>query len=386
MKRRETAPRPDWQRIVEGEGLLFHSLQEADPTSGTRCYWGEGSYYELRPAEVDVLEAATAEVQERCLDAVQHVIDRKLYGEVGVPASAIPLIEASWEAEPPSIYGRLDLALGADGVPKLLEYNADTPTSLLESAVIQWTWLESCFPGLDQFNSIHERLIAAWRELTPYLASPLLHFGHVDELEDEMTVGYLRDTAEQAGLQTVGLGMESIGWDRRHELFVDLERRPIHTLFKLYPWEGLLGDPFAPFIPAARTTAWMEPAWKMVLSSKGILPVLWELFPDHPNLLPASLDPAHRALTGGRVRKPLHGREGSNVTIEAPGVSVSTGGHYAEDRFVYQGYVDMGEYDGYRPMLGSWLIAGEPAGLGIRETRGHVTNNTASFVPHLVRG
>ena len=130
----------------------------------------------------------------------------------------------------------------------------------------------------------------------------------------------------------------------------------------------------------------MEPAWKMILSSKGILPVLWELFPDHPNLLPASLDPEHPALRGGWVRKPLHGREGSNVTIEAPGVSVSTSGHYAEDRFVHQAYVDMGLYCGLRPMLGSWLIAGEPAGLGIRETRGHVTNNTASFVPHVVRG
>ena len=185
-----------------------------------------------------------------------------------------------------------------------------------------------------------------------------------------MTVGYLRDTAAQAGLETVGLGMESIGWDGQNGHFVDLELRPIRTLFKLYPWEGLLGDEFARFIPRAQTLAWMEPAWKMVLSSKGILPVLWQLFPDHPNLLAASLDPAHPALREGVARKPLHGREGSNVTIEAPGVSVTTGGQYAEDRFVYQAYVEMGEYDGLRPMLGSWLIAGEPAGLGIRETPG----------------
>jgi glutathionylspermidine synthase len=251
--------------------------------------------------------------------------------------------------------------------------------------VIQWTWLEACFPGLDQFNSIHERLIAAWRELAHYLDGDCVHFGHVDEIEDEMTVGYLRDTAEQARLLTVGIRMEDIGWESRSGRFLDAERRPIRTLFKLYPWEGLLGDRFAPFIPEARGTSWMEPAWKMVLSSKGILPILWDLFPDHPNLLPASLDPEHSALRSGWVRKPLHGREGSNVTIEAPGVSVSTGGPYDADRFVYQAYVDMGEYAGFRPMLGSWLIAGEPAGVGIRETRGHVTNNTASFVPHVVR-
>ena len=45
--------------------------------------------------------------------------------------------------------------------PRLLEYNADTPTALLEASVAQWFWLQDCFPTADQFNSIHERLIDA---------------------------------------------------------------------------------------------------------------------------------------------------------------------------------------------------------------------------------
>jgi glutathionylspermidine synthase len=370
MRRLRVAERPDWRRKVEAQGLLFHELDDR------RAYWGEGIFYELSADEIGAIERATGEIHAMCLTAAQHIIDNRRYAELGIPPSAAPLIERAWEEEPPSLYGRLDLALGPDRVPKLLEYNADTPTSLLEAAVIQWTWLEDVFPKRDQFNALHDALIETWRDLKPHLGSPLVHFGFVESVEDEMTVGYLRDTAEQAGLATVGLHMADIGWDGR---FVDLEARPIRALFKLYPWEGLLSDPFARHI-AETPLHWIEPAWKMLLSSKGILPILWELFPGHPNLLPASFRP----LPGAWVKKPLHGREGSNVTISAGDLSVATGGPYDREGFVYQAYADLGSHDGARPVIGSWLIGGEPRGLGIRETAGYVTDNTARFVPHVI--
>jgi len=276
----------------------------------------------------------------------------------------------------PSIYGRMDLAFG-DGVPKLLEYNADTPTSLLEGGVIQWTWLRDCFPALDQFNSIHDKLIASWRELAPHLGGTL-HFGCVDDVEDEMTIAYLRDTAEQAGLATIGLAMEDLGWDPTRGL-VDLDERPIASLFKLYPWEGLVSDELAPVLPQL-ATRWLEPAWKMILSNKAILPILWELFPKHNNLLEAS-----RAPLGDRyAKKPMLGREGANVTIVTGDDAIATDGPYGAEGFVYQRYAELGDFDGLRPVIGSWVIGGEAAGMGIRETPGLVTNNTARFVPHVV--
>ncbi len=373
MRRATLAPRPNWRARVEAQGLVFHSTPDAG------VYWGEGTYYELTGAEIDAIEEATAELHAVCLDAVHEVIEQRRYAELGIPALAIPLIEASWRDEPPSLYGRMDLALGPDGVPKLLEYNADTPTSLLEAGVIQWTWLAETFPDLDQFNSIHDQLIATWKDLAPHLG-PTTYFGFVEDLEDEMTVGYLRDTAEQAGLHTIAIAMEDLGFDRRTCALVDLEQRPIASLFKLYPWEGLLTDALAAELPGL-TVQWLEPAWKMILSNKAILPILWQLFPDHPNLLPASREP----LAGGWVRKPLLGREGANVTIAAPGVAVATGGPYEPSGFVYQAYADLGEHDGMRPVIGSWVIGGEPCGIGIRETAGYVTSNTARFVPHLIK-
>ena len=110
-------------------------------------YWNESAFYEFTAEDIGVLEEATNQLAEMSLAAAQHIIDRKLYAQMGIPDSAVPLIEASWDAEPPSLYGRFDLAYDGAGPPKLLEYNADTPTSLLEAAVVQWYWLEDTRPA-----------------------------------------------------------------------------------------------------------------------------------------------------------------------------------------------------------------------------------------------
>jgi glutathionylspermidine synthase len=125
---------------------------------------------------------------------------------------------------------------------------------------------------------------------------------------------------------------------------------------------------------------WIEPAWKMILSNKAILLILWELFPGQPNLLAAG----HTPPEGARVKKPLLGREGANVSIRAPGIAVDVPGPCDDAGFVYQAYADLGGYDGMRPVIGSWVIGDCPAGIGIRETPGYVTGNAARFVPHVV--
>jgi glutathionylspermidine synthase len=158
MIRYEINPRADWEKKVEESGLIFHR------TAG-RPYWNESAYYRLSAKQVDDLEASTNELQKMCLAAGQHIIDNRRYAELGIPASAVPLIEWAWDVGPPAIYGRMDLAYDGVNPPKLLEYNADTPTALLEAAVVQWYWKEEVFQESDQFNSIHERLVAKWTDL-----------------------------------------------------------------------------------------------------------------------------------------------------------------------------------------------------------------------------
>ena len=370
MERHICQPRPAWREKVEKIGLTYHSHEQGP-------YWDESACYELTAIEVDRLEAAANELHMRCIDAAEAVIENEWWTRLGIPAVAVPGILKSWERDDFSLYGRFDFAFDGISPPKMLEYNADTPTALVEASVAQWFWLEETHPGADQFNSIHERLIEAWHRC----AGKTVHFGALKENpEDEMTVLYLRDTCEQAGVKAKSVYMEDIGWDKQRQVFVDLEECPIRDCFKLYPWEWLWQEEFGVHL-ATEPVRFIEPAWKMLLSNKGLLPILWELFPDHPNLLPAYDEPG--PLSGHHVRKPKLGREGSNVTwVEGGSTRVETGGEYGQEGYVYQAPGPIADFSGQHPVFGVWVINHDAAGLGIREDTSLVTGNLSRFVPH----
>ncbi|HTV15904.1 MAG TPA: glutathionylspermidine synthase family protein [Acidobacteriaceae bacterium] len=381
MQRHRIVIRPDWQQKVESVGLTYHTV-------GGQTYWDESAYWEFSPAEVDRIEAATNELQTMCLAAGDFILTNDRLAALRIPQSAWPHIRETWNAEPPALYGRMDLAYNG-GDLKLLEYNADTPTSLVEAAVAQWYWLEERFPEADQFNSIHERLVAKWKDLKDYVRQPV-YFAFEDNDEDAMTVTYLRDTAQQAGLQTAAITMEAIGWDSRKRRFVDEKERAMETIFKLYPWESLIADRFGKFaldVMGNQQTGgvqWIEPVWKMLWSNKALLAVLWEMYPNHELLLPAYLDGPRDLETW--VCKPLLGREGANVTVKLHGITVEdTAGRYADGGFVWQQYVDLTPQGNPRIVVGSWLANGEACGMGIREPDSYVTTNASRFVPHLIR-
>lgn len=329
-----------------------------------------------------------------CLAAAEHIVKNDRFADLGITDRRLAaLIAESWRRrdELPSIYGRFDLRYDGTGPAKMLEYNADTPTSLVEAASPQWFWMEERFPGADQWNSLHERLIDAWRRQAHLLPPGPLHFAHSDgdELgEDLMTVAYLRETAQQAGLETEALSVEQIGWDKLTGRFVDDRLRFIRSCFKLYPWEWLTTDRFGPQVidtldngGGTGSTCWIEPVWKMLLSNKALLAILWELNPDHPNLLPAYLDgPRELALDGGYVSKPLLGREGAGVTVHEPGHAPVV----RQEACCYQALAPLPDFDGNRVVLGAWVVENEAAGLGIRESSGLITDEYARFLPHVI--
>src|SRR5215472_11251797 len=392
MQRHSIAPREGWQQIVERQGLTFHSPQSAPASVGNerpglQPYWDESACYEFTSAEIDRLEAAANTLQEMCLAAAQHVIDNERYEELEIPAEAVPMIEWAWSEEPPAIYGRFDVLFDGSGPPKLLEYNADTPTSLVEAAVIQWHWLKDVYPDADQFNSLHERLIAKWKDVDAYLSKPV-YFASADFAEDQLTIAYLRDTAEQAGIKTRQLAMREIGWNERRGVFVDAGKYEdaIRSIFKLYPWESMMEEEFAEqCLRTYKQMRWIEPIWKMLLSNKGILPVLWELYPGHELLLEARFVNASSGWEpeAGWVRKPMHSREGANIVMKLPdGRKIETPGEYTNRKMVDQRLGPEVRFDGRYPVLGLWMIDQECGGMGIREDAGRVTGNLSSFVPH----
>ena len=378
MRRVTISPREHWRKIVEAQGLVFHTTKGA-------AYWDESAYYEFSRNDADVLERASNELHRLCMLAVAHVIEKKRYADLKIPEAAVPLIEASWHARVPSVYGRFDLAFNGYEPPKMLEYNADTPTSLIEAAVVQWFWLQDLFPEHDQLNSLHERLIAHWKMISLRYPNRIFHFSSLGEVEDLMTVTYLRDTATQAGMNTRQLFIRDLGWDEARACFVGLDRAPITHVFKLYPWEWLLSEPFASHLFDARANvAWFEPAWKMILQSKAILPILWELFEGHPNLLPAYADGPRDMIE--YARKPVLSREGANVTLVTNERIVETGGEYGAEGFVYQALAPRADFGDQHVVLGSWIIGDESAGIGVRESASAIITNTSRFLPHVIEG
>jgi glutathionylspermidine synthase len=395
LRRIKTTPRLDWKHRLDNVGFVIHSSRNG------AIYWDESAYWAFSEAEVKLIFDATKELERLSREAVSYLIRTSRLQDFGISAESVPAVEASWKSQPPSLYGRVDLAFDGQSI-KLLEYNADTPTGLVEAAIAQWYWLQDCFPNSDQFNSLHEKLIAKWKDLKDYVTSPV-YFSDGGSLEDRMTVEYLRDTANQAALKSLHIAMRDIGWNAAHRCFVDLDNRPIGTLFKLYPWEWMLSEPFGanalstlpPESPLQEygprkdrrswgSTLWIEPIWKMMWSNKALLAILWELNPGHELLLPAYLD-GPRTMQS-YVRKPLLGREGSGIAVVRDG-QVIAGSLDGEGLpgYVWQELAPMAESDGKTAVFGSWLIDGEPAGMGIRESSGPVTNNTSCFVPHIFR-
>jgi glutathionylspermidine synthase len=397
VERRVIEPRPGWQQTVEAQGLIYPLTRH--PDGSLRPYWDESAYYVFSLPEVEALEEVVEELHAMCLEAAGFIVRENRFADLGVTDRRVAAaIAESWRRreEVPSLYGRFDLRYDGSGPAKMLEYNADTPTSLVEAAGPQWFWMEERFPGADQWNSLHERLVDSWRRQAPLLppGSPL-YFAHTaaDELgEDLMTVAYLMETAEQAGLRTEWISMEDIGYDRISRRFVDKKLRFIRSCFKLYPWEWLTTDRFGPHVMntldlggGTGSTLWIEPMWKMLLSNKALLAILWELYPGHPNLLPAYVDgPREMASTTGYAAKPLLGREGAGVTLHEAGSAAPTPVPASQEACCYQELAPLPSFDGNRVVLGAWVVEGEAAGLGIRESAGLVTDTYARFLPHVI--
>jgi glutathionylspermidine synthase len=384
MQRIACPERDDWRQTAQACGFDFHTID------GER-YWDERGYYAFTLEEIEQkIEAPTAEIEAMCLELVDRTIgDEQHLRRLQIPEAYWPLIAESWERDDRSLYGRLDLAFNGEGPAKLLEYNADTPTSIFESAVFQWTWLEQAIErriipkAADQYNSIHEQLIEAWETLGE---GRHLHLtGTTGNEEDLGTLAYLEDTAVQAGLSATLIDIEDIGW-RDEGGFVDLEGRDITLAFKLYPWEWMFRDAFGAKLKDA-PTRWIEPPWKAILSNKGILPLLWEMFPDHPNLLAAYFDddPAARTLGPSYVRKPLYSREGANVAMISETVPLAEReGPYGAEGFIRQAFAPLSRFSGQYPVIGSWLVDHTPCGLSIREDESPITGNSSRFLPHAI--
>ena len=384
MRRIGIPERSNWRERARELGFTFHS-------PAGEVYWDERAYYAFELPEIETeIEDVALDLERLCMSAVARIVgDEKLLTRMAVPRNAWELIRQSWRRNDPSLYGRFDFSYGTGGPAKLLEYNADTPTALYEAAAFQWFWLEDQLaagrlaPGTDQFNSIHERLVGRFQELC---GAGILHLTSVaDHEEDRGTVDYIADCARQGGFQTRFISIADIGLGSDGQ-FYDLDNKPIERLFKLYPWEWMFNEEFGRGLKTS-FTAFLEPPWRSLLSNKGILPLLWEMAPNHRNLLPAFFadDPKAATLQDSCAIKPLYSREGADVTLRDGGLTLAgASGGYGREGYVVQALAPLPQFDGNYPVVGAWIVAGHSCGVGIREDDSPITKNTSRFVPHVI--
>lgn len=388
MLRKTVRERSDWQAIAEQNGFVFHHVDGA-------IYWDERACWQFTLREVeDEIEDPTTELYAMCLQLVDDACcDQQIMEQLAIPSSMWDVIADSWRAGEPSLYGRFDFAYDGSGPAKMLEFNADTPTSVYETAFFQWGWLEDMIEagelpsGTDQFNRLHEALIERFGQILTQ--GSLLHFSAVaDHIEDRATVLYLEDLAAQAGLETKFVDIGQVAIDDAGQ-FIDPDGYQIGALFKLYPWEDMMREEFAGQV-AKSDTLFLEPAWKAILSNKAMLPLLWERHQGHRNLLPsyfAGSNAATQLASGPHVTKPFFSREGADIEL-FDGAAHHSGPQqgYGEEGAIIQAYAPIARNGNNHAVIGSWVVGDDPAGMSIREDASPITRDLARFLPHIIMG
>lgn len=351
----------------------------------------------VNESEAEAYYSAANTLYDLYVEAAGYAIEHRLYDQLGIAPSLVPLIEQSWERDDWHLYGRFDLAGGLDGQPiKLIEFNADTPTALFETSIVQWAQLKA--NGLDearQFNNIHAMLAENFRRVVvgddadfsdAYHQEKFLFSSIGGDPEDERTVRYLQQVAHEAGLFTDFCFMHEAGFMERQGVF-NRDQQRADFWFKLFPWEDIaeqepqLTETLAG-ISDLGSTRFINPAYTLLFQSKGILALLYQLFPDSPYLLETRFGP----LAGKpQVEKKLFGREGENTRIlDAGGAVVSArDGRYGHHPSIYQEYVELPrDASGERYQAGVFYVY-EACGLGFRRGS-EILDNMSKFVGHLV--
>ncbi|MBX1886333.1 glutathionylspermidine synthase family protein [Campylobacter peloridis] len=352
----------------------------------------------VKESEANAYYEAVNELYDMYVAAAQEVIDNDRFDELGIPFNLVEAIKMSWENDVHwHLYGRFDLAGGLDGKPiKLIEFNADTPTSLFESAILQWAILkQNKLDESAQFNNIYEALADNFKRLITleedvsgfekyYQGWKILFSSIAGSNEDTITTKLLAHIAKEAGFESEFSFVDEVEFSPEGIFKNDVN---YEYFFKLIPWESIAIEEgelamLLTQIMQNQKAIILNPAYTLLFQSKGIMKILWELYPNHPLLLETSDEP----LVGKKcVKKPVFGREGANVSIiEANGnISFKTDGDYQNNRFVYQEFAEFNQNENDYYQAGVFF-AYEGCGLGFRKG-GLVLDNYSKFVGHLVR-
>jgi glutathionylspermidine synthase len=389
----KTTPiKPLTNQYLESIGFSWHT--DLDGTD-----YISNDILDISSDEAEAYYEAGNELYDMFVKAGEYVIQNDLLSELDIPFNLIDLVKMSWENDVHwHLYGRFDLAGGIDGRDiKLIEFNADTPTSLFESTIIQWAMLKA--NGLDeesQFNSIYEAIGENFKRLVtldestedfdthyPSLRYKILFSSIASSSEDEYTTRLLEHIASEVGFETSFEFVEDVEFS--DDGIFDKDGVKYDYWFKLIPWEDIAIDEgelavILSDIIANQQAIILNPAYTLMFQSKGFMKILWDLFPNHPLLLETDFEP----LECDFVHKRCFGREGANTAIVCDGEIIEqTDGDYENFKEVFQEYTKLATDNNGDSYQAGLFFAFESCGLGFRKG-GKILNNMSKFVPHKI--
>lgn len=335
--------------------------------------WHEGIYYSFSKEEISELEKATLEVNKLALKALKHVFDKKLFQEFNIPNHLIPIIKQSWITNEKPIISQFDFLFDGTNIPKLCDINTDYYNNLYESAELQKSWKQDKFEKNLQFNSLKEHLTTRFNSIKKIVKSDILYFTGAYNINNYATLTYIKQIADEVGIKTQEIPINELTFENKKLIH---NKKELKFIYKTLPWEWA-----DPLLLKADNIIWFEPAWTNLLSNKALLAIMYELFPNNEYLLPTYLVPNK---LNSFVKKPLYGRDGSNISIHNNSKITWTGGSYTNSGFIYQKYHQIKQFDSFCPIIRSFIINDEFSAIGIKESQYPINNNLSNFTPHII--
>jgi len=378
--------------FLEKIGFFWHTDPDSTPYVASEIV-------DVSSEEADAYYEASNELYEMFAEAGEYVIENELFHELGIPFNVIDAVKMSWDNDIHwHLYGRFDFAGGIDGQPiKLIEFNADTPTALFETSILQWAILKANnMEESHQFNNVYDAIKDNFKRLIMmeddiagfeehYEGWKILFSSVKDNEEEESTVKLLQTIANDAGFVTEFAYMEDVEFDAEEGVFykdVNYE-----YWFKLFPWEDIAIEEsdlamLMTKIMENQKAIFLNPAYTLMFQSKAFMKILWDLYPNHPLLLETSFEPLQGI---AQVEKKIFGREGANTVIvdENEKVIDERDGEYGEFPSIFQEYVELPKDSKGESYQAGVFFAYEGCGLGFRRG-GLILDNYSKFVGHRV--
>ncbi|CAF0718212.1 unnamed protein product [Adineta steineri] len=354
-------------------------------------------YYKVDQALALSIGSTSNELHQMFLDATNYVLENDdVLKHFCIPEIFWSKIRRSWSNEKDFIMtGRFDLAFDGKEL-KVFEYNADSASALFEIAVIQEKWGQAVkleHPHMSGFQ-INRLLVKNWKQICTKLNIKRIHLLIDNDQDEILTSLYMQEVLKQANIDSkLCILYDDLYW--KDSKIVDSDGNQVELIWKTWMWESVFSD----YADAEKTGKLnqkingehprlceillnddihiIEPLWKVIPSNKAILPVLWSMFPNHPNLLCSEWTLTDDLKRSGYVKKPIVGRCGHNVTLyDTNGESVldETQGKFTDRNCIYQKIFSLPKHDDYYAIFGSWIIHGLFAGFGIREDKRLITD------------